>query len=225
MSRASGILLHPTSLPGRFGIGDLGPEARRFADFLAGTGQHLWQMLPLGPTDYDNSPYQCLSVFAGNPLLISPERLAQENLLDPVELERIPAFPVQSVDYNAVADWKMPLLRRSFEIFTQRATSAIRDEFQEFCQKNSSWLEDYALFMALREAHRLAVWNTWEDDVRKHHTDALGLWRSKLAHIVDCHKYQQFQFFKQWAELKQFCNERGIKLIGDIPIFVALDST
>jgi 4-alpha-glucanotransferase len=222
--RASGILLHPTSLPGRFGIGDLGKEAYRFADFLADTGQQLWQVLPLGPTGYDNSPYQSLSVFAGNPLLLSLERLLEDNFLDPGDLARSPSFPENLVDYEAVAEFKVPLLRKSYETFEKKATPAQHQQLAAFCQQNASWLDVHSLFMALREAHDLAIWNTWKADIRSRQPEAIKRWTRKLAPEIRCHQYQQYQFFKQWTELKKYCNEHGIKLIGDIPIFVALDS-
>ncbi len=224
LRRASGILLHPTSLPGRFGIGDLGDEAHRFADFLASAGQRLWQMLPLGPTVYDNSPYQCLSVFAGNPLLISLERLAEENSLELADLEKAPPFSGQSVDYDAVTSFKLPLLKKSFEIFERRGNPTQQKQFEEFCRQNASWLEDYSLFMALRETHSLAGWTTWPEDIKRRQPPELKRWRQKLAKEIRRHQYQQFQFFRQWSALKQYCNQRDIKLIGDIPIFVALDS-
>ncbi|MCJ7743107.1 MAG: 4-alpha-glucanotransferase, partial [Dehalococcoidales bacterium] len=214
--RASGILLHPTSLPGRFGIGDLGREAYRFADFLADTGQHLWQMLPLGPTGYDNSPYHSLSVFAGNPFLISLERLLEDNFLDPGDLARSPSFPENLVDYEAVAKFKMPLLRKSYETFEKRATPAQRQQLADFCQQNASWLDVYSLFMALREAHDLAIWNIWEADIRSRQSEAIERWSRKLSPEIRGCQYQQYRFFRQWAELKKYCNERGIKLIGDI---------
>ena len=222
--RASGILLHPTSLPGQFGIGDLGKEAYRFADFLVSTGQRLWQILPLGPTGYGNSPYQCLSVFAGNPLLISLEKLVEDKLLEPADLESGLSFPEDKVNYSSVMEFKIPLLRKSFEIFQKKTAPSEREQYEIFCQRNSSWLETYSLFMALEEAHGLAAWNTWDEGIRKRRSKSLGSWSKKLDHEIRCHKYQQYQFFKQWSGLKKYCNERGIRLIGDIPIFVALDS-
>jgi 4-alpha-glucanotransferase len=165
--RQSGILLHPTSLPGQSGIGDLGREAYRFVDFLASTGQRLWQILPLGPTGYGNSPYQCLSVFAGNPLLISLERLVEDECLESGDLENRPSFPEDRVDYGSVMKFKMPLLRKSFDIFQRIATLSEQRQFEGFCQRNSSWLETYSLFMALEEVHDLAAWNTWDEDIRR----------------------------------------------------------
>ena len=155
--RASGVLLHPTSLPDRFGIGELGNEAYRFADFLTGTGQSLWQILPLGPTGYGNSPYKCLSVFAGNPLLISLERLVEDGFLEPAELDDVPSFPEGRVDYGSVIRFKMPLLKKSYETFHTKAVSTQQEQFDVFCQQNAPWLETYSLFMALKEAHGLPL--------------------------------------------------------------------
>jgi len=222
--RASGILLHPTSLPGRFGIGDLGDEAYRFADLLTDMYQRLWQVLPLGPTGYGNSPYQCLSVFAGNPLLISPEKLVEDGFLEPSRLDSAPAFSDDKVDYDAVIRFKLPLLSASYEAFATHASPAHEEQFEAFCDQNASWLDDYALYMALKESHGLSAWNTWDDDVRARRPEALSLWRQKLAHEIRRHKYQQYQFFRQWSEFKEYCNRRSVKLIGDMPIFVALDS-
>lgn len=222
--RASGILLHPTSLPGRFGIGDLGADAYRFIDFLADTEQRLWQTLPLGPAGYGHSPYQCLSAFAGNPLLISPEKLAAEGLLHPSDLQNAPSFPEHSIDYRSVIRFKLSLLERAFQTFERSAVPAARDRFEDFCQQNASWLDTYSLFMALRERRGSSAWNTWEDDVRNRQPDALRFWSDRLNREIRWHKYQQYQFFKQWSDLRHYCHERGIRLIGDMPIFVALDS-
>jgi len=224
LPRASGVLLHPTSLPGQFGIGDLGSVAYQFADSLISTGQRLWQLLPLGPAGYGNSPYQCLSVFAGNPLLISPERLIADKSLDPADLENAPSFPEDRIDYGAVIEFKMLLLRKSFERFERKAAQHKRKEFEVFCQQNASWLETYSLFMALKEAHGLTAWSTWEEDIRRRQPESLKRWNRKLDHEIRHHKYQQYQFFKQWRELRKYCNEHQIRFIGDMPIFVALDS-
>ena len=223
-SRTSGILLHPTSLPGRFGIGDLGREAYRFADFLADTKQRLWQMLPLGPTGYSSSPYQCISVFAGNLLLLSLEMLVEESLLEAGDLKDAPLFPEHSVDFDAVIAFKTPLLQKSFEVFESKADSARHSEFESFCKEKSSWLDDYALYMALREAHGFVGWNEWEKDIRMRHPEAVKRWGRKLAREIRCHKYQQYQFFRQWSKLKKYCHDRGIRLFGDMPIYVSLDS-
>mgnify|MGYP001052504675 CR=1 FL=1 len=171
--RASGILLHPTSLPGPYGMGDLGKGAYQFADSLASTGQHLWQVLPLGPTGYGNSPYQCLSVFAGNPLLISLQELVEDKFLEPSDLEDIPSFPEGKVDYGSVIRFKMPLLKKSFETFKRKVARSEQEQFQVFCEENAAWLETYSLFMALKEAHDLAAWNTWEEEIRQRQPKSL----------------------------------------------------
>lgn len=222
--RSSGILLHPSSLPGQFGIGDLGKEAYRFADFLVSAGQHLWQVLPLGPTGHGNSPYSCLSAFAGNPLLISLEKLVEDSFLEAADLSSAHFSPDQIVDYEAVIPFKPALLRKSFEIFERRASLAMQRQFESFCSRNASWLEDYSLFMALRETHRLASWNTWEKDIASRQPRALDHCSKKLGREIRFHQYQQFQFFRQWSSLKRYCNVRRITLIGDIPIYPALDS-
>ena len=222
--RSSGVLLHPTSLPGRFGIGDLGKEAYRFVDFLAGSGQRIWQVLPLGPTGYGNSPYQCLSVFAGNPLLISLDRLAADKLLDPADLEGPPSFPEDRVDYALVVRFKLPLLKKSAEIFRSQASQEERRPFEIFCQENAAWLDTYSLFMTLKGAHALKAWPDWEEGIRKRRPEALLHWSESLGEEAYLHKYQQYQFFRQWFDLKKYCHEHGIRLMGDIPIFTALDS-
>jgi 4-alpha-glucanotransferase len=222
--RRSGILLHPTSLPGRFGIGDLGPEAYRFADFLIGSGQRLWQVLPLGPTGMANSPYMCLSAFAGNPLLISPDLLVEQGLLDSEYLANIPVFPSTEVDYDSVAVYKNKLLDHSFAIFEKSGWASLRDRFDAFCRRNASWLDEFALFMALREDHHFQSWNNWENDIRKRDPAAISRWRKTLERDIRQHQYCQFLFFEQWLQLKNYCSQHGIQLIGDIPIFIALDS-
>lgn len=222
--RASGILLHISSLPSRFGIGDLGESAYRFADFLASSGQHLWQVLPLGPTGYADSPYQCLSAFAGNSLFISPEKLLEDGFLDAGDLRDVPTFPLCRVDYSLVIDFKMRLLRRSFACFERKASGSEREIFEAFCQENAWWLDAYSLFMALKEAHALTAWYTWEEDIRRREPQSLIRWQERLRRGIECHKYLQYQFFKQWSQLKRYCHEREIRLIGDMPLFVALDS-
>ena len=223
-TRASGILLHPTSFPGRYGIGDLGNAAYRFVDFLEAAGQSLWQVLPLGPTGYGDSPYQCFSAFAGNPLLIDPEKLVGDELLSWADLGDVPAFPLDKVDYGWVINWKIPLLKRSFANFRDRGATELHVDFQVFCAENSNWLDDFALFMALKDAHDGRPWGEWDLDIRLRQPDALEHWQSVLSEAIQVHKYLQWQFFRQWLELKGYANDRGIRVIGDIPIFVAHDS-
>src|SRR5262249_4239914 len=221
--RASGILLHPTSLPGRFGIGDLGPAAHRFADFLVASGQSLWQVLPLGPTGYGDSPYACYSAFAGNTLLISPEKLLDQGLLNQEELAEIQTLPPESVDFGRAHKIKEDLLAKVMRY--QRTTDTeFRSAFETFSERNSSWLNDYALFRALKTEHGGKAWHEWERPLVRREPEALARARNKLHERIEAHKFAQFLFFKQWFELKGYCNERGISLIGDVPIFVAHDS-
>jgi 4-alpha-glucanotransferase len=222
--RRSGILLHPTSLPGRFGIGDWGETAYRFVDFLARAGQSYWQMLPLSPTGYGDSPYQGLSAFAGNPMLISPDRLVEAGHLTGTDLEGAPAFPDDRVDFGPVIDYKKSLLERAFASFRTQSTPDQRRAFEQFCNDQAAWLDDFALFMALKEAHQLRPWHEWEPDIVSRQPTALDQWRDTLAYEVEYHQYQQWQFFEQWLALKRYANERRVRIIGDIPIFVALDS-
>ncbi len=221
--RSSGILLHPTSLPSRFGIGDLGPEAYAFADFLAASGQSLWQVLPLGPTGYGDSPYACYSAFAGNTLLISPERLVVDGLLTQDDLSKAPDFPDQRVAFERVHKFKEALLPKAFARFKQ-APAKMDGAFEEFCEGHAGWLDDYALFRALKDTHAGKSWNEWEQALVRRDPKALAQSREALSDQVEAQKFYQFLFFKQWFDLKAYCNARGIKVIGDIPIFVAEDS-
>jgi 4-alpha-glucanotransferase len=155
---------------------------------------------------------------------MSLERLVEGRLLEPADLEGVPSFPKDRVDYDSVVEFKMPLLKKSFEAFETKAAPSEREQFEVFCEQNASWLETYSLFMALKDAHDLAAWNTWEEDIQKRDPKSLENWKRKLNHEIRYHKYQQYQFFEQWSELKRYCNEQGIRLIGDMPIFIALDS-
>ena len=219
--RASGILLHPTSLPGGFGIGDLGPEAYRFADFLAAAGMKIWQVLPLNPTGYGDSPYQAFSAFAGNPLLISLERLVDEGLLSRAELSGGPDFPDDHVEFAAVIDFKLKLLRRAADNFL---LTADRTDYEHFCSAQASWLDDFAFFMAAKGAHDGIVWTDWDPDLAARESRALKHWRDKLSLDIEGQKFWQYEFFRQWRALKSYCNVRQIRMMGDIPIYVAHDS-
>lgn len=223
--RSSGILLHPTSFPGRYGIGDLGTEAYLFIDYLVECRQRLWQVLPLGPTGYGDSPYQCFSAFAGNPLLVSPDRLLHDNLLSKKDLTDVPKFPLDSVDFGPVIEYKIKLLRLSFEIFNRSQQSAIQNEFAAFCEQEKNWLDDYALFRALKDFYKGDIWPRWDPDLVARKAAALKQARDKFSQEIRFHQYQQFLFFRQWLELKKYANGKDIKIIGDIPIFVAHDSS
>ena len=210
--RSSGILLHPTSLPGPSGIGELGAAARRFVDFLADSGQTLWQVLPLGPTGYGDSPYQCFSALAGNPLLIS---------LDGFDVPTPPAFPLDHVDFQRVIAWKMGVLEKlAFDFFARPADPA----YVDFCRDQADWLEPFALFMALKQHHGDMVWSRWEPGARSRDARALDQWRERLSPAIDAQRYYQFLFFEQWRALRTYAADRHIRIMGDLPIYVAHDS-
>ncbi len=222
--RSSGVLLHPTSLPGRYGIGTFNQAAYEWVDFLEQTRQTLWQVLPLGPTGYGDSPYQSFSTFAGNPYLISLEELAQDGLLDHTVLDHAPEFPRNRINYGMIYNWKLPVLRQVASQFMDRASADMVAEFEAFCAEQSAWLDDYALFMALKDAHDGASWITWEMDLRGRKKQALDAAAKEYAGAVFGHKLNQWLFFRQWLRLKGYANEKGIRIVGDIPIYVAMDS-
>jgi 4-alpha-glucanotransferase len=221
--RAAGILLHPTSLPGPFGIGDLGPAAYAWVDWLAAAKQTWWQILPLGPTAYGDSPYQCLSAFAGNPYLVSPDALVRDGLLEPGDGAGA-TFPAERVDYGAVIPFKLRLLRRAWESYRAARAPALRPAFEEFADAQAHWLDDFALFMALKQAHGGAGRSAWPADLVRRRPAAVAEARSKLADAVDERRFHQFLFFRQWSELRRYANGRGVRVIGDVPIFVSDDS-
>ena len=218
------MLLHPTSMPGRFGIGDLGKEAYHFIDFLAETGQSLWQVLPLGPTGYGDSPYQSFSAFAGNPLLISLDSLVDQGLLAPGDLERAPDFPAGHVSYGPVIEFRNTLLWKAYESFKAGAAQEVRTEFESFCNGARAWLEPYALFRSIKDHHGGRAWTAWDPHLRKREDNALHFWRENYAREIEAHQFFQYFFFKQWLPLAAYANDHGIRIIGDIPIFVAHDS-
>ena len=221
--RAAGILLHPTSLPGKFGIGDLGNEAYYFVDFLESAGQKLWQVFPLGPTGYGDSPYQCFSAFAGNPLLVSPEKLLEKGFLKKEELNDIPSSDPVKIDFGRVINYKKVLLRKAFENY-KKNQNGIKIAIDEFCKTNEEWLEDFALFMAAKDFHNGVVWSNWDKGLVHRDESAMKKWKEKLYDEIQYHKFVQFQFFNQWKELRSYANSKGIKIIGDMPIFIAYDS-
>jgi 4-alpha-glucanotransferase len=223
-SRASGIILHPTSLPGPYGIGDLGPEAYRWLDWLAGSGCTLWQVLPLGPTGYGDSPYQCFSAFAGNPYLISPEILLDQHLLIQDDLSDMPEWDEQKVDFGRLYLWKPVLLERAFRRFLEHP-EPFQAEFDSFCAENASWLDDYALFMAIKETHPGGSWEAWPSALRLREPSALAEARSSLAMPIARFSFYQFLFFRQWHGVRNYAHQKGLQIIGDIPIFVAYDSS
>ena len=224
--RSAGILLHPTSLPGKFGIGDLGPSAVRFLDWAAAAGQTLWQVLPLGPTGFGNSPYGTRSAFAGNPLLISPERLVEAGLADESALSGVPEFREDHVDFGAVIPWKERLLRSSFEFFRTNGSGKAREAVRQFVDvsRNDGWLDDWTLFQAFKSRYHQAAWPDWDSAIAKREAAALASASSDMADEIAYHEYVQFVFFSQWGELRNEASRRGITIMGDVPIYVALDS-
>jgi len=222
--RANGILLHPTSLPGKFGSGDFGSEAYKFVDFLEKAKQTYWQILPLGPTGYGDSPYSSFSAFAGNTLLISPEKIVEDGFLTAKEVNRKLKFPLDRVDFGQVIEYKKQLFEKAFARFRQTDDQSVAEEFHNFCRDNDFWLEDYALFQALRLANNQKSWQEWDAPVRLREPEALEKARTDLDEEMFAQKFYQFLFYKQWFDLKRYANERGVKIIGDVPIFVALDS-
>lgn len=221
--RSAGVLLHPTSLPGPYGIGDLGSAARSWVDLLAKSEQTWWQILPLGPTGYGDSPYQCFSAFAGNPYLVSPEHLLEDGLLESRDLTGA-AFPAERVDYGPVIEFKNRLLSRAWDHFKGGRGAKLRDGFEQFCAAEADWLDDFALFMACKDTQQSRSWQEWPDAARLRKADFLKKARKEHDDAIGLHRFRQFLFFRQWEELKAYANERGIKIIGDIPIFVSSDS-
>jgi 4-alpha-glucanotransferase len=221
--RGSGVLLHITSLPSPYGIGDLGPEAYAFVDFLASSKQKYWQILPLNPTDLscDNSPYHSFSAFAFNPLLISPDSLIEDGLLDPGDAGSLPILPRESVDFRTVIPFKTKILLSAYERFRKQEN---KQGYEKFCEENVGWLDDYSLFVALKSRFRRRPWHTWPKEIKDRHPPAINAVREKLTHEIQREKFLQYVFYKQWTSLKNYCNKRGIEVIGDISIYVVHDS-
>ena len=221
--RSAGVLLHPTSLPGKYGIGDLGDDAFKFVDFLKEAGQTLWQVFPLGPTGYGDSPYQCLSAFAGNPLLVSPDKLEEDGFLSSNDLSDKQEFNPIQIDYSETLNYKKSLLQKAFNNFKNNFNGLGKD-FDEFCGKHKDWLEDFALFMAVKDFHNGDVWSKWDKGLIHRTENVLNEWKEKLSDDIQYHKFVQFNFFKQWKAVRDYANNNGIKIIGDMPIFIAYDS-
>jgi 4-alpha-glucanotransferase len=267
MKRCGGILAHPTSFPGLYGIGDLGDGARRFVDFAKKSGAKLWQVLPLGPTSFGDSPYQSFSTFAGNYYLISPDILLSEGFLEASDLSAGPWFDTQRVDYGPVIEYKMNIFRKAFERFknselsslSQRSDINHRVAFNLFCSQNSGWLPDFCLFMAaknhfiaerrfhdenspgfieyktanekfldenqLKDFYYGAVWNSWPAELARREPSAIAEWTDKLKNEVEFFAFLQYEFFREWKLIKDFANDSGLEIMGDIPVFVAMDSS
>ncbi len=223
MTRSSGVLLHLSSLPGSHGVGDLGREAFRFIRFLEEAGQTWWQMFPLGPPGMSNSPYQVLSAFAGNPLFIDLESLARDGLLPASDMPRKGHFANDRTDYDQAWRYKKKILRKAFWVFENQRGS-FYSAFRSFCYEQRDWLDDYALYCAIKQKHRGAAWYKWDAPLRNRQPKALREAAAQLAIAVRYHQFLQFLFSRQWHRLRKECHRRGVKLLGDIPIFVAHDS-
>jgi 4-alpha-glucanotransferase len=222
-NRSAGILFHPTSLPGPYGIGDLGPAAYAWIDALARAGQTWWQVLPLGPTGFGDSPYQSFSAFAGNPYLVSPDLLVRDGLLQRSDVEGV-SFPADHVDYGPVITFKTGLLERAWEKCRAGAAPGLRDAFEHFGKQHAAWLDDFALFMALKDGHGGKAWSEWPRELVLRQPATLDVARKSHADRIDLHRFRQFLFFRQWEEMRRYAQSKGIRLIGDLPIFVSADS-
>ncbi len=223
MKRESGILLHITSLDGKYGIGTLGNESYRFVDFLKKSAIKIWQVLPLVPTSFGNSPYQSYSAFAGNPLLINLDELIEMELLQIEDLAPM-AIEIESfyIDYSSVEKTKIPLLQKAFQKFIVKKEYS--EDFRSFCMQNSFWLDDFSLFMAFKEYYNQAPLNLWDKTIKKREKSTMEYYSQRLKSSVEYYKFVQFIFFKQWNSLKKYAQQKGIKIMGDIPIYVSLDS-
>lgn len=222
MKRASGILLPVSALPSKYGIGAFSKEAYEFVDMLKEAGQSYWQILPLGPTSYGDSPYQSFSTFAGNPYFIDLETLIKEGVLTEEECQNCDfGQDPGSVDYGKIYQERFGLLRKAYE----RSEIYKNSDFLKFVQENGFWLEDYALFMAVKNCFGGEPWNRWAEDIRLRWGFALDYYREKYYFEIEFYKYLQFKFLEQWKKLKSYANEKGIRIIGDLPIYVAFDSS
>ncbi len=222
MTRSSGILLPVSALPGKYGIGCFSKEAYAFVDFLEAAGQKLWQILPLGQTSYGDSPYQSFSTFAGNPYFISLEALIEEGVLTEAECDEADfGSDDTSIDYGKMYVARYVVLRKAFE----RSRLDTDADYAKFCAENSFWLDDYALYMAIKADHDAACWSEWEDDIRLRKPEALDAYRRKLKTDIEFYRYLQYKFSQQWKQLKDYANAKDIQIVGDLPIYVAFDSS
>lgn len=219
--RTSGILLHPTSLSNPYPIGDLGPAATAFVDFLLESGQRCWEMLPIGPTGQDNSPYQSPSAFAGSPLLISPDRLVEQDLLDREDVELVTSAGAGKLNYRAAIAWKLRCLQAAFERFEKNRQGDRASEFEAFVRAESFWLDDFSLFSSIQAKQGTGDWTRWDSELRTRQPGFLARARRCLANDIRYHQFIQWQFSVEWTELRSYCRSKGICLIGDIPLFVA----
>jgi 4-alpha-glucanotransferase len=223
-SRGAGVLLHPTSLPGNTGIGTLGRFAFRFVDFLADAGMKYWQVCPLGPTGFGDSPYQCFSAFAGNPYLVDLEELLEDGFLDPNDLEPLRSLSEAMVDYGAQWQLRWLILQKAFEGFRAKARPDQQAAFTDFRQSNQEWLEPYCLFMAIKSQFESRSWQEWPPEAQRYPLARRRFKTKELKDKASAHAFYQFKFFQQWDKLRRYAADRKIQIFGDIPIFVAMDS-
>lgn len=220
-SRCSGILLHVTSFPSEFGVGDFGPSAFAFVDLLVQASQSLWQILPINPPSFGNSPYSCTSAFAISPLFVSPEFMVRDGLLEDSDLECVPKFSSERVQYSSVLDFKIELLSKSYNRFKE---SIDRNGYEQFCVENSYWLEDFCLFSALKKHFDECSWCDWPEVIRKRSPEAMLFYTETLKQDLEKEKYFQFVLFRQWKELQEYCQDNGVRVFGDVALYVNYDS-
>jgi 4-alpha-glucanotransferase len=223
--RSSGLLLHITSLPGKYGIGTMGKEAFAFVDFLEKAGQKIWQILPLGHTGYGDSPYQCFSAFAGNPLLIDLDLLVKNGFLANPDLPKDKNFNDDNVDFGRVFTYKYPILRKAFKRFKENQNQKVKEDYRQFVEESRIWLDDYAFFMALKDHFGGKSWSQWNNDIKTRQDDAMASYRYELDNEIKFYYFVQYAFYTQWQALKKYANQKGISIIGDIPLYVAADSS
>lgn len=224
MDRGAGILMHIASLPGEYGIGTLGKEAFKFAEFLETSGLKYWQILPLGHTSYGDSPYQCFSAFAGNPYFIDYDILREEGILkeEDYKKENYGDNP-ERIDYGTIFESKNKVLKRAYDNFKKGNLKELAQKIEKFKEENAFWLEDYALYMSLKNHFKLVSWQEWPDDIKKREPEAIKKYKESLKDEIGFWSFVQYLFFEQWTALKDYTNSLGIKIIGDIPIYVAED--
>ena len=225
MERSAGVIMHIASLPGKFGIGTFGKEAYEYVEFLYKSGMRYWQILPLGQTGYGDSPYQSFSAFAGNPYFIDFDILKDEGILSKAEyINENYGDNEEYIDYGLLFNIKYIVLRRAYENLKKSHNFLLKEYFESFKEENNWWLDNYSLYMAVKGKFNLASWQEWDDDIKKRRPEAIELYRNELSDEIEFWSFIQFLFFKQWNELKSYANEKGIKIIGDMPIYVAEDS-
>lgn len=224
LERSSGVILHPTSLSGPFGIGDLGPSSIKWLDFMDRAGLGLWQILPIHPTGYGDSPYQSFSAFAGNPNLISPILLVEDGLLSLEEIQKHPHLSNKRVDYPRVSRWKRKILKFAYRNFRKAISTQLKDEFESFCSAQSYWLNDFSVFMSLKDSFKQIAWNEWPNEFKLHKEDAIKTYINKKSREVGFYDFIQFCFHRQWQRVYDYAQSKKIRIIGDLPIYVSFDS-